>query len=272
MKIFKNNFQIRNYLKFANVNRSRSGVNSSAYNQSAKRRLLHREPRAETLDSMDDFDDVSDVGYESPVGPTQTYVDPYETGIVPIDDDDEGVLTGVDARAKFYPLFPTFEICHNGRLDGFVNSMTLLPQVATTLANKNILDVVNELVGLDATNKADRLEFYYVSAGPVAGGYYLSTLLFRHCLFESEPIVPAAYLIHERKSPNDHKRLFEMLRAKCPEVSIKKNSFRGFLLFDRIAYIFLGGQSRLRFYYRSRIRSNTIDFTVGYSFIQLALF
>lgn len=166
----------------------------------------------DSLSATESQDAIYDAGF------SQNYGDMYEAGVEPVDDD-EVILGGLDPRAKFYPLFPTFEICHNGRLQGFVNSITLLPQTAITLANKNVLNVVSELVSLDAANRIDRFEFYYLSAGPVAGGYCLSTLLFRHVFFESEPVVPVAYLIHERRHANDHRRLFELLKTKCPEVS-----------------------------------------------------
>lgn len=217
----RNKEQIRNYLKFANLNRNRSDTNASPpFSQAAKRRHVIQQPvdHAEMADDMDSMSatESSDMAYETAM--SQTYPDLYETGAVPVDDD-EVILNGLDPRAKFYPLFPTFEICCNGRLQGFVDSMTLLPQVAITLANKHVLNVVSELITMDAANKIDRFEFYYVSAGPVAGGYYLSTLLFRHPLFETEPVVPAAYLIHERRNINDHRRLFEMLKTRCLEVA-----------------------------------------------------
>jgi len=98
--------------------------------------------------------------------------------------------------------------------------LVIVPRVIVTAANRSLLNVVNNLAATEASGKGDgRFEFYYVSAGPLGNGHYLSTLLFRHSIFESEPILPVAFMIHERKNPDDHRRLFELIHEKCPEVA-----------------------------------------------------
>ena len=46
------------------------------------------------------------------------------------------------------------------------------------------------------------------------GDYYLSTLMFRHSLFQSNPIVPCAFLVYNRKFHEDHKFFCYRLLSK----------------------------------------------------------
>lgn len=124
-----------------------------------------------------------------------------------------------ELRSKFETVWPTYEMCQNSRMQGFIHALSVVPQVVVTAASKYLLNLANDLAQLYVMKKTSRFEFYYVSAGPVAGGFYLSTLLFRHCLFDVEPIVPVAYLVHERRNSSDHRRLFELIKEKCPDVS-----------------------------------------------------
>ena len=42
------------------------------------------------------------------------------------------------------------------------------------------------------------------------GDFYVSTFCFRHTLFKEAPVIPAAFLIHERKFEAHHTELFEV--------------------------------------------------------------
>ncbi|KAK3108536.1 hypothetical protein FSP39_010086 [Pinctada imbricata] len=52
------------------------------------------------------------------------------------------------------------------------------------------------------------------------GDFYVSPLVFRHVLFEQGPLIPLAFLIHERKQQKCHNRLFEFIADK---ISILKS-------------------------------------------------
>lgn len=128
-----------------------------------------------------------------------------------------------DLKQKFDTYLPTYELCTGtgAKLRQFVHSMTVLPNVVLTASSRALTTIANDLAVLDSSGKTERrFEFYYVSAGPIGSGYYLSTLLCRQILFDTEPIIPVAFLVHERRNADDHRRLFEMLQEKCPDVSL----------------------------------------------------
>jgi len=51
------------------------------------------------------------------------------------------------------------------------------------------------------------------------GDFYLSTLTFRHTLFEEAPVFPVAFLLHERKLQGCHEELFAICCKLVPSVS-----------------------------------------------------
>ena len=46
------------------------------------------------------------------------------------------------------------------------------------------------------------------------GDFYVSPLLFKHCCFIQKPIIPALFLIHERKLQDHHQAVFKVLRER----------------------------------------------------------
>ena len=54
------------------------------------------------------------------------------------------------------------------------------------------------------------------------GDIYVSPLLFHHVLFDSSPVVPAAFLLHERKFESTHEIFMSMIKKGLPSlVNIK---------------------------------------------------
>lgn len=158
-----------------------------------------------------------------PVDPTESDHHAYaEETYGNIDETDAYAGDPTDLKQKFDSYLPTYELClgTGAKLRQFVHSMTVLPNLVITAASQALLSTANDLVILDSSGKTDRrFEFYYVSAGPIAGNYYLSTLLCRQILFENEPIIPVAFLVHERRNTDDHRRVFELIQEKCADVS-----------------------------------------------------
>lgn len=50
------------------------------------------------------------------------------------------------------------------------------------------------------------------------GDFYLSPLLFRHTLFSSSPVIPALFLIHERKFQTVHEEFMQQLAQLVPSL------------------------------------------------------
>jgi hypothetical protein len=55
------------------------------------------------------------------------------------------------------------------------------------------------------------------------GDFYLSVVLFRESEFVSAPVVPLAYLLHERKHAATHDEFFRHMAAVCPEIETADN-------------------------------------------------
>ena len=78
----------------------------------------------------------------------------------------------------------------------------------------------------------DSLSFLLnVSSSPVVlhydtvfniGDYYLSTLSFRQSLFDGDPIVPCAFLLHSRRYHSDHQNFLEALTVTVPSLLKKR--------------------------------------------------
>ena len=56
------------------------------------------------------------------------------------------------------------------------------------------------------------------------GHFYVSSLLFRHIAFETSPVMPAIFLIHEWKFQSVHEELMEMVGANVP--ALRKGKHR----------------------------------------------
>ena len=51
------------------------------------------------------------------------------------------------------------------------------------------------------------------------GDFYISPLLFKHVLFVEAPVIPAAFLIRERKFPAAHEELMKFVSLIVPSLS-----------------------------------------------------
>ena len=57
------------------------------------------------------------------------------------------------------------------------------------------------------------------------GDCYVSPIVFKHILFDETPLVPLAFLIHERKHAKCHDLLFKFLKEKIPRIDKKQVPF-----------------------------------------------
>ena len=48
--------------------------------------------------------------------------------------------------------------------------------------------------------------------------FYVSTLLFRHLIFQESPCIPAIFMIHERKFTETHQELFKQAGNLIPSI------------------------------------------------------
>ncbi len=100
------------------------------------------------------------------------------------------------------------------QLDNFVWSIDFHPDLDVVIGLKEMFDLFNELLetqthfqitlGYDTTFKC--------------GNFYISPILFRHIYFENSPVIPLAFLIHDRKLTTTHEKLFRQLKERIPNL------------------------------------------------------
>ena len=92
----------------------------------------------------------------------------------------------------------------------FVHCIRTMPDLLVICGLEEILSEL-EFV-LENVPKFDQLLSYDTTFS--MGDFYVSPLLFKHCCFIQKPIIPALFLIHERKLQDHHQAVFKVLRER----------------------------------------------------------
>ena len=84
------------------------------------------------------------------------------------------------------------------------------------------------------------------------GDIYISVLLMRHMLFNGAPVIPVAFLLHERKLASSHDEFMKFIASRFPSLSQSNHPIRFPLVTDEEQAIcsaidkWLPGFTRLR--------------------------
>lgn len=81
------------------------------------------------------------------------------------------------------------------------------------------------------------LKIYYDTTFNI-GNYYLSIFSYRYYVLDGDPVIPAAFLIHQRKFAVDHNSFLLKLIKKCPNLASKPFAFITDREFTNISSIF----------------------------------
>lgn len=100
-------------------------------------------------------------------------------------------------------------------LPGFIHLIHTHPDLVCVLGQKALLDQLDRVLVLDST--CSQLLSYDTTFQ--LGDFYVSILCFRHTLFKEAPIIPACFLLHERKFEAHHKELFAVCKKLVPSLS-----------------------------------------------------
>ena len=93
-------------------------------------------------------------------------------------------------------LYNLHEIAYD--LPDFVWKIQTYPDLTFVCEMKDILDQMDRLLLIESQSKLLSYDTFKL------GDFYVSPLLFRHTLFKESPVVPALFLIHERKFEKTH--------------------------------------------------------------------
>ena len=98
-------------------------------------------------------------------------------------------------------------------LNGFVLKITTYPDLVVICAIQSMLNDFETVLELNA-----HLQLLSYDTTFKLGDFYVSTLLFRHTLFTTSPVMPAFFLIHERKFKAVHCEFMKMVREMVPSL------------------------------------------------------
>ena len=108
-------------------------------------------------------------------------------------------------------LYNLHEVAYD--LDGFVHQITTYPDLVVICALKSMVVELETVLQLNAHSQLLSYDTTFQ-----LGDFYVSTLLFRHTLFVSSPVMPAFFLIHERKFKVVHSELMQLISEKLPSL------------------------------------------------------
>lgn len=87
----------------------------------------------------------------------------------------------------------------------FVHKIETYPDLLCVCGHKGVLDELDKVLLL--SSPSSQLISYDTTFQ--LGDFYVSVFAFRHTLFIESPVIPAAFLVHERKFQQCHEQLFE---------------------------------------------------------------
>ena len=109
-------------------------------------------------------------------------------------------------------LFNLVELAYD--LKDFVHHLFLVPELEVVLAHRAILQEMRAVLSITGTKP--QLLSYDTTYN--LGDFYVSPILFRHTLFEEAPVIPAAFLLHEKRTQFAHEILMTFICREVPEV------------------------------------------------------
>ena len=97
----------------------------------------------------------------------------------------------------------------------FVHAIRTHPDLVCVCAHKALLEELDRVLLVESSSP--QLLSYDTTFQ--LGDFYISTLTFRHTLFEEAPVIPAAFLLHERKLKECHEELFSICCKLVPSLA-----------------------------------------------------
>ena len=98
-------------------------------------------------------------------------------------------------------------------LPEFIHSIHTHPDLVCVAGQKALLNQLDRVLMLDSTPQLLSYDTMFQ-----LGDFYVSILSFRHTLFKEKPVIPAAFLLHERKFSTYHKELFTVCNKLVPSL------------------------------------------------------
>ena len=120
-------------------------------------------------------------------------------------------------RLSHDALYNLHELAYD--LNGFVHKIETYPDLLVICGLKHLTDQLNSLIQL----KSDIPMLLSYDTTFQLGDFYISPFLFRHILFAASPVIPAGFLLHERKFQGVHEEFLSCISEMVPLLHKEKN-------------------------------------------------
>ena len=127
-------------------------------------------------------------------------------------------------RMSHDAIYNTYQLCfqlqfkdRRGEPQNFLRHFQIFPTIVIHLMPQPLLENLEMLLKVNTTP----VTLHYDTVFNM-GDFYLSTLVFRHSIFEKDPITPVAYFIHSRRYQQDHIQFMQLLRQSIPLLAAKR--------------------------------------------------
>ena len=107
-------------------------------------------------------------------------------------------------------LYNLHEVAYD--LNGFVHKIETYPNLTVICRLKHLTDQLNSLIQL----KSDIPILLSYDTTFQLGDFYISPFLFQHILFTASPVIPAGFLLHERKFQSVHEEFLRYISEMVP--------------------------------------------------------
>ena len=104
-------------------------------------------------------------------------------------------------------------------IPSFVHKIETYPDMICVCGRKEILDEFEKVLLLQSPSS----QMLSYDTTFKLGDFYVSALVFRHTLFQEAPIMPALFLLHERKFQQCHQQLFKEAIKHVPALKTVKH-------------------------------------------------
>ena len=98
----------------------------------------------------------------------------------------------------------------------FIHKIVTHPDLNVVMYSAEVIGMFSDLTSHNSEHPLQTLSYDTTFC---LGDFYVSVVLFRHTDFDPAPIIPLAYLLHERKTTETHAEFFRHLHSICPQLS-----------------------------------------------------
>ena len=99
-------------------------------------------------------------------------------------------------------------------LDGYIAEIKTLPDLHVIVAHPEVISEFDRLIQI----KGDDAVCLFYDTTFETGDFYISTLSFKHFMFENGPVIPLSFMIHERRKQKCHEAHFSFLKERIPRL------------------------------------------------------